>query len=196
MKLNQNFFWDKFLLIWGIIGMLFPVVVVMRFEVKGLFELLLLGGMSVSCALLTATIGWKCCSKLHWIPLSISMAVAFCSVVVIMTLIVTAGDYYGTIMLLACLFPILLLPCILLILVVNYLMLRKQHSSWNHNCIIKILVVFLQTEGVVWQVNQYMFLYKKIPAIGSLSSYSRDFSIGNHQEWRNRDFHYAAFPYS
>ena len=36
MKLNQNFFWDKFLLIWGIIGMLFPVVVVMRFEVKGL----------------------------------------------------------------------------------------------------------------------------------------------------------------
>ncbi len=51
MKLNQNFFWDKFLLIWGIIGMLFPVVVVMRFEVKGLFELLLLGGMSVSCAL-------------------------------------------------------------------------------------------------------------------------------------------------
>ena len=45
MKLNQNFFWDKFLLIWGIIGMLFPVVVVMRFEVKGLFELLLLGGM-------------------------------------------------------------------------------------------------------------------------------------------------------
>ena len=59
MKLNQNFFWDKFLLIWGIIGMLFPVVVVMRFEVKGLFELLLLGGMSVSCALLTATIGWK-----------------------------------------------------------------------------------------------------------------------------------------
>ena len=53
MKLNQNFFWDKFLLIWGIIGMLFPVVVVMRFEVKGLFELLLLGGMSVSCALLT-----------------------------------------------------------------------------------------------------------------------------------------------
>ena len=63
MKLNQNFFWDKFLLIWGIIGMLFPMVVVMRFEVKGLFELLLLGGMSVSCALLTATIGWKCCSK-------------------------------------------------------------------------------------------------------------------------------------
>ena len=50
------------------------------------------------------------------------------------------------IMLLACLFPILLLPCILLILVVNYLMLRKQHSSWNHNCIIKILVVFLQTK--------------------------------------------------
>ena len=47
MKLNQNFFWDKFLLIWGIIGMLFPVVVVMRFEVKGLFELLLLGGMAV-----------------------------------------------------------------------------------------------------------------------------------------------------
>ena len=34
MKLNQNFFWDKFLLIWGIIGMLFPVVVVMRFEGK------------------------------------------------------------------------------------------------------------------------------------------------------------------
>ena len=129
MKLNQNFFWDKFLLIWGIIGMLFPVVVVMRFEVKGLFELLLLGGMSVSCALLTATIGWKYCSKLHWIPLSISMAVTFCTVVVIMTLIVTAGDYLGTIMLLACLFPILLLPCILLILVVNYLMLRKQHSS-------------------------------------------------------------------
>ena len=146
MKLNQNFFWDKFLLIWGIIGMLFPVVVVMIFEVKGLFELLLLGGMSVSCTLLTATIGWKCCSKLHWIPLSISMAVAFCTVVVIMTLIVTAGDYDGTIMLLACLFPILLLPSILLILVVNYLMLRKQHSSWNHNCIIKILVVFLQTE--------------------------------------------------
>ena len=148
MKLNQNFFWDKFLLIWGIIGMLFPVVVVMRFEVKGLFELLLLGGMSVSCALLTATIGWKCCSKLHWIPLSISMAMAFCTVVVIMTLIVTAGDYLGTIMLLACLFPILLLPCILLILVVNYLMLRKQHSSRNHNCIIKILVVFLQTERI------------------------------------------------
>ena len=95
MKLNQNFFWDKFLLIWGIIGMLFPVVVVMRFEVKGLFELLLLGGMSVSCALLTATIGWKCCSKLHWIPLSISMAVAFCTVVVIMTLIVTAGVMMG-----------------------------------------------------------------------------------------------------
>ena len=47
----------------------------------------------------------------------------------VMTLIVTAGDYLGTIMLLACLFPILLLPCILLILVVNYLMLRKQHSS-------------------------------------------------------------------
>ena len=57
------------------------------------------------------------------------MAMAFCTVVVIMTLIVTAGDYLGTIMLLACLFPILLLPCILLILVVNYLMLRKQHSS-------------------------------------------------------------------
>ena len=109
--------------------MLFPVVVVMRFEVKGLFELLLLGGMSVSCALLSATIGWKCCSKLHWIPLSISMAVAFCAIVVIMTLIVTAGDYDGAIMLLACLFPILLLPCFLLILVVNYLMLRKQHSS-------------------------------------------------------------------
>ena len=128
MKLHQNLFWRKFLPIWGIIGMLFPVVVAMIVGVKGLFELLLLGGMSVSCALLSATIGWKCCSTLHWIPLSISMAVAFCIVVAIMTVIVFEGNSFWAIMFLVYLFPILLLPCILLIFAVNYLILRKQLS--------------------------------------------------------------------
>ena len=129
MKLHQNLFLRKFLPIWVIIGMLFPVVVVMIFEIKGILELLILEEMSVSCALLSATIGWKCCSKPHWIPLSISMAVAFCVVVAILTVIVARGDWWGMIMLLTYAFPLLILPCFLLILAVNYLILRKRLPS-------------------------------------------------------------------
>ena len=129
MKLHQHLFWSKFLPIWGIVAMLFPLVVIMIFSLKGILELLMLLGMSLSCALLSVTIGWKCCLTPHWISLSISMALAFFVVVAIMTLIVTAGDSYGTIMLLAYLFPILILPCVLLIFVVNYLILKKQLSS-------------------------------------------------------------------
>lgn len=125
MKLHQNLFLRKFLPIWGIIGLLFPVVVVMILGVKGPLELLFMGGMGVFCALLSATIGWKCCSTLHWIPLSINMAVAFCVVVTMMIVIVVEGCIWGVVMLLMYLFPILMLPCILLIPVVNYLILRK-----------------------------------------------------------------------
>lgn len=123
MKLHQNLFLRKFLPIWAIIGMLFPVVVVMIYEVKGMLELLILEGMSVSCALLSATIGWKCCSKPHWIPLSINMAVAFCVVVTMMAVIVFRSWVWGVILLMRC-FPIFILPYILLSPVVNYLILR------------------------------------------------------------------------
>ena len=124
MKLRQNLFLKKFLLVWGIIGMLFPFVVLIIFELKGILAFLMLLGMSLSCILLSATIGWEYCSKPHWIPLSISMSVAFCVVVAIMTVIVVRGCIWGVIMLLMYLFPMLILPCTLLIFFVNYLMLN------------------------------------------------------------------------
>lgn len=128
MKLRQNLFLRKFLPIWGIIGLLFPVVVVMIFEVKGLLELLILEGVSVPCALLSATIGWMYCSKPHWIPLSINMAVTFCVVATMMAVIVFRSFVWGVILLMRC-FPIFILPYILLIPIVNYLILRKRLPS-------------------------------------------------------------------
>lgn len=126
MKLSQDLFWEKFLPVWGIIGMLFPLVVVMLFNIKGILAFLMLLGMSLSCTLLSATIGWKCCLTHHWVPLSLSMSLAFLIVLTIFTLVLSRGDGMGTVMLMSYLLPILILPCILLTLIVNYLMLRKQ----------------------------------------------------------------------
>ena len=91
MKLRQNLFLSKFLPVWGIIGMLFPLVFVIIFSLKGILELLMLFGMSLSCALLSATIGWKCCLTYHWIPLSLNMSVAFLIMVAIFTLVLNGG---------------------------------------------------------------------------------------------------------
>ncbi len=126
MKLCQNLFLKKFLPVWGIIGMLFPLVVVMVFSIKGILEFLMLLGLSLSCTLLSATIGWKCCFMHHWISLSLCMSLAFLIVLTIFTLVLSGCDGMGTVMLLSYLLPILILPCILLTLVVNYFMLRKQ----------------------------------------------------------------------
>lgn len=125
MKLRQNLFLKKFLPVWGIIGMLFPLVVVMIFSIKGILEFLMLLGLSLSCALLSATIGWKCCLTHHWIPLSLCMSLAFLIVLTIFTLVLSGGDVMGTVMLMSYLLPILILPCLLLILAVNYLILRN-----------------------------------------------------------------------
>lgn len=126
MKLHQHLFWRKFLPSWGAIGILLPMVIM--FCMGKTFEMHMVIRTCAICTILSATIGWKCCSTHHWIPLSISMTMAFCVVIAIRTVIACENDISWAIMLLMYCFPIFVLPCVLLIFVVNYLMLRKQLS--------------------------------------------------------------------
>ena len=129
MKLRQRLFWRKFLPIWGIIGVLFSLAMLIIFGIEDIYKILMGVRICTICTILSATIGWKCCSTHHWIPLSISMAVAFCGVIAIRTIIAAEGDISWAIMLLIYSLPIFILPCVLLIFIVNYLLLRKNLSD-------------------------------------------------------------------
>ncbi len=129
MKLRQRLFWRKFLPVWGIVGILLSLAILIIFGVEDIYKILQAVGTCTISMMLSATIGWKCSSTHHWIPLSISMAVAFCGVIAIRTVIAAEGDISWAIMLLIYSLPIFILPCVLLILIVNYLLLRKNLSD-------------------------------------------------------------------
>ena len=128
MKLRQNLFLKKFLPVWGIVGVVFSLVFAVVFEIEGIYDLLMMFGINVSCALLSATIGWKCCLTHHWFNLSLNMLVAFWIVVTIYALIRVGSNVIWGIVWIMFLLPLFILLCCLPILVVNYLMLRKQLS--------------------------------------------------------------------
>ncbi len=128
MKLRQRLFLRKFLPIWGAIGILFSLVVTIFFGGEGIYKILMMVGINVSCALLSAAIDWKCCLTHHWFNLSLNMSVAFLVIVAIIITSLDGGDGIWTIIWMIYIFLIFLLPCILLIFAVNYLMLRKRLS--------------------------------------------------------------------
>ena len=74
MKLRQRLFLRRFLPIWGTIGILFSLVVTISFGIENIYQILMLVGISVFCALLSATNAWNYCLMLDWIALSLNMA--------------------------------------------------------------------------------------------------------------------------
>lgn len=147
MKLRQRLFLRRFLPIWGTIGILFSLVVTISFGIENIYQILMLVGISVFCALLSATNAWNYCLMLDWIALSLNMAGTFLGEAMIITVIIDKGD---------CLWKIIL-PVVLLTFVVNYLILRKRLSSWNHQ-LLCFAIFHIKKNSVWWRLPEYWYL--------------------------------------
>ena len=119
MKLRQNFFLKKFLPVWGIIGTLYPIV--MQFWCKGVFNLPMMIGTCITCAVFSATIAWNYFLTPDWIGLSFNMTGTFWTEAMIIIAILAEDDWRWAIIWSIYLIPVIILPVTLLIFFVNYL---------------------------------------------------------------------------
>ena len=85
--------------------------------------------ISTSCAIFSATAAWNYCLIHNWACVSINMSGTFYGEVVIISTILGKGNWLWEIMSNTYKIPIFTLPCILLIRIVNYLLLRKNLSD-------------------------------------------------------------------
>lgn len=108
---------------------MFLLAMLIIFGVEDILEFLMMVVISTSCAILSATVAWNYCLIHNWACVSINMSGTFYGEVVIISTILGKGNWLWEIMSNTYKIPIFTLPCILLIRIVNYLLLRKNLSD-------------------------------------------------------------------